>query len=575
MTGSIPESIISEIISANDITEIAAKYTELKRSGGSLVGLCPFHNEKTPSFHISPDMQLYYCFGCGAGGNVIGFVEAAENLDFVDAVKFLAERAGIAIPETGFAAEDRARHEKKQTLIKINTDAAKFFREQLLRGNNKKALMYAKQRGISDKMINVFGLGYAPDKWSAAAEHLLTLGYSKDDLVLSGVCGRSEGGRIYDRFRDRLMFPIIDVRGNIIGFGGRIFEGDGAKYLNSPETLIFNKRQNLFGLNLARKASPSNLILVEGYMDVLSLYQSGVQNAVASLGTAFTEEQARLISRYVKEAILCYDTDEAGVKAANRAIDVFRGSGVNIKILNLPDGKDPDEFVKKNGGESFKELAKKAKSVTEYKLYLLEKNYNLSDNTQKAEFASEAAKIIAASNSEVERDLYSKIIAEKTGISSHAIETQVHKNKGRYERREKSAVIRESISPKSLRTGVSKLLSSRRRLLSLFAFDRRLISEVPNVSALFDDDVHKRIFKSLSADGAADAALIMTQFSGDEVSEAAASLSQSVNYEDSRAAAREIAQTIKKEKVNALIEKAMKDGDLETLNRLIKEKNGL
>ena len=571
----IPESIISEIISASDITEIAAKYTELKRSGGSLVGLCPFHNEKTPSFHISPDMQLYYCFGCGAGGNVISFVEAAENLDFVDAVKFLAQRANITIPETGFAAADRERHEKKQTIYKINKDAAKFFRTQLISGKDKKALEYAKKRGISDKMINVFGLGYAPDSWSGAADYLLSLGYSRDDIVLSGVCGKSDKGKIYDRFRNRLMFPIIDVRGNVIGFGGRIFGGDGAKYLNSPETLVFNKRENLFSLNLARKTSPSNLILVEGYMDVLSLYQSGVQNAVASLGTAFTKEQARLISRYVKEAILCYDTDDAGVKATNRAIEVFSGSGINIKILNLPDGKDPDEFVKKNGGEAFRELAGKAKSVIEYKLYLLEKKYNLSDNTQKAEFASEASKIIAQSKSDVERDLYSKVIAEKTGISSHAVETQVQKNKGRNARSERRAVIRDSVNRTVRKLGPSKLLSARRRLISLFAFDRKTMSEIENPQSLFESEVHIKLLNALSESDTTDPAVLMTEFSGDDVSEAAASLSQPVNYEDNRAAAREIADTIKKEKVNELIEKAMKDGNLEELNRLIKEKNNL
>lgn len=575
MAEHIPESIISEIISANDISEIAAKYTDLKRSGGSLVGLCPFHNEKTPSFHISPDMQLYYCFGCGAGGNVISFVEAAENLDFVDAVKFLAQRANILVPETGFAAEDRERHEKKQTVYKINTDAARFFREQLISGKNKKALDYAKRRGISEKMINVFGLGYAPESWSGAADYLLSLGYSKEDLVLSGVCGKNDKGKVYDRFRDRLMFPIIDVRGNVIGFGGRIFEGDGAKYLNSPETIVFNKRQNLFSLNLARKASPSNLILVEGYMDVLSLYQSGVQNAVASLGTAFTEEQARLISRYVKEAILCYDTDEAGVKATNRAIEVFRGSGVNIKILNLPDGKDPDEFVKRNGGEAFKELAKKAKSVIEYKLYILEKKYNLSDNTQKTEFASEASKIIAESKSAVERDLYSKVIAEKTGISSTAVETQVRKNSGRNDRRERRAVVRESITQTARKAGPSKLLLARRRLISLFAFDRKTMSEIENYESLFESEVHLKLLGELSGDKTADPAVLLTEFSGDDMAEAAASLSQPVNYEDKNAAAREIAATIKKEKVSGLIEKAMKDGDIETLNRLIKEKNNL
>ena len=573
MAEQIPEQLISEIISANDLGEVAANYVALKRSGNDLTGLCPFHREKTPSFHIATDKQLYYCFGCGVGGNVVGFVEKIENLDYVDAIKFLAERVNIRIPETGFSERDKERYQKKQTILKINRETAVFFRQKLIEGNNK-GLEYAKKRGISDNMITAFGLGYAPDSWSALAEHLEKLGFSKSDIVLSGVCGKSEKGRVYDRFRNRLMFPIIDVRGNLLAFSGRTLGDDKAKYVNSPETMVYSKRSNLFNLNLAKKSSPTQLILVEGNMDVLSLYQYGITNAVASLGTAFTPEQSRLIARYVHEVILCFDTDEPGIKATNRAIEAFESGGIKVKILTLPEGKDPDEFIKKNGAEMFRSLVAEAKSVLGYRLDMLQREYNLSDETARVDFASEAAKLISTSKNEVERDLFTQKISEITGISQNAMQTQVRKGSRQNARKEQRAAIRDSVKQNVRIDAPPRLIDAQRKLVSILATDASVFAALqPEIdNELFSDSIYTRIISYL-AEGNYDCASLINKFEGDEKSEAAAALSMAQHYENSLSAARDILSVIKKEKYNLLIEKAMKDGDVAQLNRLIMEKN--
>lgn len=574
MAERIPEPVISEIIAANELVSVAAQYTELKRSGSSYVGLCPFHKEKTPSFHISPGEQLYYCFGCGAGGNVIGFIERIENLDYVEAVKLLAERAGIRIPETGFSQDDKERFELRKKIYAINREAALFFRRQLLSGKYAAANEYVKKRGLNERVITVYGIGYAPPGWSDLSEHLEKQGFKRDEIVLSGVSGKSDKGRVYDRFRDRLIFPIIDVRGNVIGFGGRIFEGDGAKYLNSPETPVFNKRKNLFSLNLAKKSSPDELILAEGYMDVISLYKYGITNAVASLGTALTTEQAHLISRFVKKVILCYDTDEAGVKATNRAIDVFDGVPVSVRILNLPEGKDPDEFIRKNGAEKFREYAAGAKSVTEYKLFLLEKQFDLNDVNGKIEYAAEAAKILSTVRNEVERDLFTRIVAEKTGSSASALEAQVSKGIKRSARREQRDIINENIKTgMRQKKGASKLLDAQRRLIALISADASLYEKLGIREELFDNPVHLKLLGMIKDGEKTETAVLVSAFSGDDAAEAAAALSAPSNYENAASAANELIHAVKSEKYNQKIQNAMQAGDIETLNRLVMEKN--
>lgn len=576
MAEKIPEQLISEIISANDLGEVASNYTHLKRNGNSLVGLCPFHKEKTPSFHVSLDRQLYYCFGCGKGGNVVGFIEAAENLDYVETIKFLAERVNINIDSSSFSKEEQERYEQKQRIYRINKESAKFYRSCLLSEGGKKAQEYVKKRGISPQMITVFGLGYAPSSWDSLTKHLLSLGFRKEELLIAGVSGKSESGRVYDKFRDRLMFPIIDVRGNVLGFGGRVFEGDGPKYLNSQDTPVFNKRNNLFNLNLAKNKSPKNLILVEGYMDVLSLYQYGVTNAVAALGTSFTPEQARLISRFVPEVVLCFDTDGAGQKATARAIEVFSGLSVNIKILHLPDGKDPDEFVRKNGQRAFEDAVLGAKSVTQYKIFELERQYNLKDDNQKIEFVSAAAKVLAGVYNSVERDVFIKQISGKTNISASAIETEISKYQRRSIKAEQKKEIQQSIKtnvPKE-RMSEGKLINAERKLVSLLVSDKSLFDKYyAQISdGFFTRDVHSHIIDILKEKFDIDSAALIGHLPKEEQADAAAAMSLSVHFDDGIKACDEIIAVIKKEKHNYLIEEALKSGNIEEINRLVMQR---
>lgn len=575
MAERIPEQLISEIISANDLGDVVSGYTNLKRNGNSLVGLCPFHKEKTPSFHVSTDRQLYYCFGCGAGGNVVGFIEAIENLDYVETIKFLAERVNINVDSSSFSEKERQIYEQKQRIYKINREAARFYHSCFKADIGKKARDYAEKRGINSQMQTVFGIGYAPQSWDALTGHLLKMGFRREELLLAGVSGKSESGRVYDKFRDRLIFPIIDIRSNVIGFGGRIFEGDGPKYLNSQDTPVFNKRNNLFNLNLAKNKAPKNLILVEGYMDVLSLYQYGITNAVASLGTALTAEQARLMSRFVPEVIICYDTDGAGIKATQRAIEVFSGTGVNLKILTLPDGKDPDEYIRKNGARAFLDNSEKAMNVTEYKLFMLEKEYNLNDNNGKIEFAAAASKILSAVSNSVERDVFMKIIAEKTGVSKNAVEAEVGKGIKRNIRTEKKNDIKEATAshPGFTRGQKSdKLLNAERKFISLLLADKDVFQKYKDEISgdFFSNNVHKKIAAGMAEKYPIDTALFINALPEEERQQAAAALSMPLNVEDSLKAADEIAAVIKKEKLNFLLEKAIKEGDVQKINELVK-----
>jgi len=580
MAERIPEQLIQEIISANDIGDVVSGYTNLKRNGSSMVGLCPFHKEKTPSFHVSLDRQLYYCFGCGAGGNVVGFIEAAENLDYVETIKFLAERVNINVDSSSFSEKEKQLYEQKQRIYKINKELARFFHNTFKSPGGKKAQEYAEKRGITPQMQTVFGIGYADDKWDSATKHLLSLGFRKEELLIAGVSGKSESGRVYDKFRDRLIFPIIDIRSNVIGFGGRIFEGDGPKYLNSSDTPVFNKRYNLFNLNLAKNKAPKNLILVEGYMDVLSLYQYGIQNAVASLGTALTQEQARLMSRFVSEVCICYDTDGAGIKATERAIEIFSGTGINLKILTLPDGKDPDEFIRRNGARAFEDAVSGAMNVTEYKLSRLEKEYNLQDNNGKIEFASAAAKILSAVSNSVERDVYMKQVSEKTGVSFNAVETEVGKRVRRENRAGAKQEIKEATAshPGFNRGQKSdKLKNAERKFISLLLADKAVFDkykeEIQN--DFFSDEVHKKIATGMIENYPVDTAIFINNFEEDEKKSAAAALSAPLNVDDSMKAADEIVAVIKKEKLNFLLEKAIKEGDVQKINELVKLRSRL
>lgn len=578
MAERIPEQLVSDIIASSDIADVISRYTALKRSGSSMIGLCPFHKEKTPSFHVSPDRQLYYCFGCGAGGNVIGFIKQIENLDYVEALKFLAERVNITIPETGISEIDKQRHEQKQRIYDMNRLAAKFFRQCLLSPEGEKAQNYIEGRKLYDKTVITYGIGYAPDSFARLTDYLVSKGFHRDELVVGGISGKSQNGKVYDRFRNRLMFPIIDTRGNILGFGGRLLEGDGAKYLNTSDTPVFNKRHNLYSLNFAKNFANGELILMEGYMDVISLYQSGIKNSIASLGTALTNEQARLISRFAGTVILCYDTDDAGIKATQRAIEVFEGINVKIKILNLPDGKDPDEFVKKNGGKAFEDLCREALTVGAYKLMMLEKMYDLSNQGQVIDYVNEAAKVLAGVANSVERDVLTKQISEKTGVKSIAIEKETGRGARSNAKKTQREAIRESIKKVKIsynKDKTAKLIVAERNLISLLCRDKAMFLKYKDmvVGDFFTEEIHRTIVEKYSENPSADPSVMISDFSDEDAAQAAAALGMPLNFEDNQKAAEELIRVISEEKYNYLINKAIKEKDTVTLNRLIMEKN--
>ena len=578
MAERIPQALLDEIIAANDIVDVVSKYVTLKRSGNSLVGLCPFHREKTPSFSVVPDRQYCHCFGCGEGGNVISFIEKIEHLDFRDAVELLAQNAGIKLPEDGLSSQDRERYDKKQLIYQMNKEAALFYRGLLLSEQGKNARDYILGRRLAPDMLTLFGMGYSPKGWSQLSDHLAEMGFKKDDIVLAGLAGRNKYGGLYDFFRDRLMFPIIDTRSNVIGFSGRTLEPDakGRKYVNTSDTLVFNKSLNLYNLNYAKKYASQEIILVEGQMDAISLYQYGFKNAVAPLGTAFTEEQARLILRYTNTVVLCYDTDSAGRKATDRAIEIFRGKDVRLRIMNLPDGKDPDEFIKNNSAKAFEEQMRAAKSVPDYKISMLEQKYDIKSMDGRESFANEAAKILASVSNEIERDVLSKTVADRTGISLDSIAAEVKKDARRNLRREKTEAVSESLKTAQRRSSGknTRLIDSEQTLLSLCANDKTILAKHREIldDGFFTDEVHARIAAILE-EGKIDVPLIEMQFEPDEAKKVAAALTKNIDFENPDKAANELIGAIRQEKLNYLINKAMKEGNAEELNRLIMEKN--
>ena len=420
------KDIIEEIKSRCDIANIISSYINIKPSGTNYKGLCPFHGEKTPSFYINTSKQIYKCFGCGEGGDVINFVMRIENLDFMDAVKLLADRCGIEI-NTQVDESTKERIEKSKKFQDIHVEAARFYFSNLIKTKNP-GYEYLRKRGLDDKIIKKFGLGYSLDSWNSLMNYLISIGYKNEDLIECGLFGyKSETKKIYDKFRNRVMFPIFDYRGNVIGFGGRVLDDSLPKYLNSPDTLIFNKRQNLYGLNFARKEiKDRSIILVEGYMDLISLYQYGIKNVVATLGTALTDGQGSLIKRYADTAIISYDSDEAGIKATLRAIEILNKLDINVKVLNLKECKDPDEFIRKYGVLEFEKEIKNSTHYIKYKIDNLKRNFNIQNDEERVKFTKESSKIIKEIKSPVEADYYIKYLSEQSNISIESIKKEVY-----------------------------------------------------------------------------------------------------------------------------------------------------
>lgn len=444
----IPEDIINEIKYRNDIETAISQYVNLKRRGKNLVGLCPFHSEKTPSFTVYPENGSFYCFGCGVGGDVFTFTGLIENLDYIESVKLLAERSGITLPQDGY---DDSMQRLKKRIYDINRDTARFFHAFLMSPGGKWALDYLTGRGLTVKTIKHFGLGAAPDSWDTLIHHLKEKGYTESDMLAANVIGKSERGGIYDRFRKRVMFPIINIRGNIVAFSGRAMPGEdkqAGKYVNTADTPVYKKSENLFGINFAKNVCSERVILVEGNMDVISLHQAGFENTVAPLGTAFTTEQANLLSRYTKEIVLMLDADAAGQKAVRRASELLENTGLSVRVVVVPDGKDPDEYIKKNGKERFAALLEGAVSDMEYKLLTAAKDINLDNEDGRLKYLAAAAEIIAASDDIMTRDIYIGRLSEKYGVSRTALNARIEELRKRNRSQKQKKEISDIIRPK-------------------------------------------------------------------------------------------------------------------------------
>lgn len=423
-----PREIIDEVRLQNDIVEVISQYVLLKQKGSSYFGLCPFHNEKTPSFSVNSEKQFYYCFGCGAAGNVFSFLMEMENCDFPEAMKRLADRAHITLPEPEKNAQAIAAEQLKKRLFEIHTIAGRFFYDSLQKEEGAQARAYLQKRQMDPRIARKFGIGYSPDRYDALFQHLKEKGYATGDILKTGLVLENKDGKGYhDRFRGRLMFPIFDVQGRVVGFGGRILAKGEPKYLNSPETILFSKSRNLYGLNFAKAARKRELILVEGYMDMLSIYQAGFHNVVASLGTAFNQEHARTLKRFADDVILLYDSDEAGTNAALRAIPVLVKNGFRVKVTQVPDGKDPDEFIKARGAAEFSKLLVNAVHYISFEIACIRRNYNLKNPEHRVRFATEAAGVLAKLDSEIERNVYLGEVSRMTGVEEGAIRSEIGK----------------------------------------------------------------------------------------------------------------------------------------------------
>jgi DNA primase len=426
MNYSYPEELIEEIRINNDIVDVVSEYVKLERKGKDYFGLCPFHKEKTASFSVVATKQIFYCFGCGKGGNVIHFIMNAENLDFIESIKLLADRARIQLPEGDSNAEIEKAQLKKE-VISINTEAAKFYFNILSSKNGEVGKKYLTNRKISENTIKKFGIGYSRDEWDLLYKHLLEKGFDEKNILKSGLILPNKNGGFYDRFRSRVIFPIFDVRGNVIGFGGRVLDGSMPKYMNSPETIVYNKGRNLYALNTAKNAGEKRLIIVEGYMDVISLHQNGIINTVASLGTALTESQGRILKKYAEEVIISYDSDSAGQAATMRGLDLLNDLGCSVKVLIIPEGKDPDEFVSKNGSEEFRKLINNSISLVEYKIKILKKEISTETTEGKIKFLNKVADLLTKIDNSVEREMYIKKLAKDYEISEDSIFSEIYR----------------------------------------------------------------------------------------------------------------------------------------------------
>lgn len=465
------ESFLNELKFKIEIEDVVSQYVELKRRGSTLIGLCPFHNEKTPSFTVYPKTQSFYCFGCGVGGDSVTFIKNIEHLDYLDAVKLLADKAGMEMPESNV---DDTLSKTKRKILTINRLAAKFFHACLYDKNSKIAQDYYKKRNISETTVKKFGLGYAPDSWDSLYKFLISKGFTAFDIEQAGLIKKNRYGKYFDIFRNRVITPIIDIRGNVIAFGGRVLDDSKPKYINTSDTLVYKKTNELFSLNFAKENIKSSIILCEGYMDVISMYQAGIKNAVAGCGTALTSEQVRVISRYADEVVLIYDSDEAGQKALKKAISLFNQTNVTVRIPKLFGGKDPDEIINKLGPDRFMGMIEKSANEIEYKLNSAKNNFNTETNSGKIEYINEAIKILS-DFTPVEQDIYVSQLANELSVSKDTISAQLkqyskNRNRNKEKRQFKDFIdksMKESFKESQMANETVKTLRAQERLIAL------------------------------------------------------------------------------------------------------------
>ncbi|SHO47171.1 DNA primase [Anaerocolumna xylanovorans] len=581
-----PEELVEEIRQKNDIVDIISSYVKLQRKGSSYMGLCPFHNEKSPSFSVSAAKQMYHCFGCGVGGNVFTFLMDYENYTFVEALKHLAGRVGVTLPEAEISEEAKRQAGIKARLLEINKEAAKYYYFQLKSQRGQAAMDYLTKRELTEETIKKFGLGYSNQTGDDIYRYLKHLGYEDDILRESGLISFDERHKVYDKFWNRVMYPIMDVNNRVIAFGGRVM-GDGLpKYLNSPETKLFDKSRNLYGLNFARTSRKPNFLICEGYMDVIALHQAGFTNAVASLGTAFTGLQANLIKRYTSEVLLTYDSDEAGTRAALRAIPILKETGLTVKVINMKPYKDPDEFIKALGAEEFQKRIDGARNSFLFEVEVMERDYDMDDPEQKTKFFNETAKKMLQFTEEIERNIYIEAVSKKYDIGFDNLRKLVNSYGARlgtgdsYKPREHRERGRNKNLP------IEGIRQSQKILLTWLIEDLRLFDKIKGIitPADFTEDLYKQaaelLFEQYEKEGKVTPAKILNYFESKEEQKEAASLfslelSSEMSAKEKEKALNETVERIKKNSLEKQSREAIEKNDILTLQAIIKEQADL
>lgn len=580
MASYYPEELIHEIIMANDLVDVISGYVQLKKAGRSYKGLCPFHNEKTPSFTVSQEKQLFHCFGCGEGGSVIQFIEKIENLDFVETVQFLAQRAGIRLPEGDEKAEDGAFYAKKKKMLDMYRSAARFYVEILYGDAGKPGREYLVKRGLDVKTAKHFGLGYAPDKFDDCIRFLKQQGFDEALMEEAGLARKGKNGKYYDFFRGRLMVPIIDIRGNVIAFGGRILEDGQPKYLNSPDSPIFNKNKTLFAFNFAKRCCSEQIIVAEGYMDVIALHRAGFQNAVATLGTAITSNHVGMLARYTKEVVLCYDSDDAGRKATERALELLKRVNLRTKVLHVTDAKDPDEFIRKKGAQGFARLLGKSENSLMYQVRELKKKYRLDVIEEKIEFLNELAKLFATVTNRIEREILVREAATESGVSEEAIFAQIRENQYNNEKNRNNEIerarqrqnVQNRVRHKDIQTEAYEGM-----LANLICADKQVWTAVRDRA---DENFFRsaaahafiqKVYEQWNSGRVPDMSLILGQMDAAQAREISEAASEELPYADNVKAAEDIIRTIQERRRTAQTAQIGSADELDALLKSLKK----